>query len=55
MGKMGRTSGLFSLDQSDENGFRGYVFGHRKFELNLEYFSFLSGANVSTDICPIFD
>ena len=35
MRKMGWTSRLFSLDQSDENTFKVSVFGHRNFELIL--------------------
>ena len=34
--KMGGTSRLFLLDQSDEN-----AFGHRNFELNLEHLLFI--------------
>ena len=47
--KMGGTSRLFLLDQSDENSF-----GYRNFELNLEHLLFLSDANPSTDILPHF-
>ena len=45
MRKMGGTSGLFSLDQSDKNAFTISVFGHKNFELNLKHLLFLSDTN----------
>ena len=54
MRKMGGTSRLFSLDNSDENEFTVSVFGHSNFQLKLEHLLFLSDANLSTDILPHF-
>ena len=46
MKKMGGTARLFSLEQSDENGFTGFVFGYKYFELSLEHLLFLSLASL---------
>ena len=52
--KIGGTNKMFSLDQLHKNAFTISVFGHRKFELNLEHLLFLFNVKLSTDILPHF-